>query len=284
MSVVSVNEIGHGKRRGSLSTAFTRRYSRWFRVITSAATDDHVAVLTAQALGLPARGDAHPSDPLALCLDLNAQELDDPRRWEVEATYSSSADDIDRENADPLLELPDVRWATERWEIVPPRDLDDQPFTNSAGKPFDPPVKMEIGRPVLTISRNEALFDKDRQTRLLYSTNLDPVFGYERGQVLLVQYDGQLQRKNGVNYSRHTYQFKFDKFFGFESLKVLDRGKEYLDAGAFVSATDKVGTPTGEARLLDGDGGLLATGENPVFRTFRIYDARDWAELDLPAV
>ena len=62
----------------------------------------------------------------------------------------------------PLLQPIDVKWSNRSQEIVADIDINGNPVVNTAGDPFDPPLMEDDPRPVLTIVRNEAIFNQAR--------------------------------------------------------------------------------------------------------------------------
>lgn len=148
---------------GQLGDVNNRRATRRWLVLVSSRTDDEITVLQGgiQQGKLPTPFfDFHPTWFGLLCRSLRAeQDEGSPTKWIVTAEYSSQPLGQFQQYAQftPPLDRPaQIRWRKNKYQKAQTNDATGQPYLNSAGDPFDPPVELARSYPVAVITKNVA--------------------------------------------------------------------------------------------------------------------------------
>jgi len=154
MAVTSVKEI-HDGRDGEEEAgdhgSSKRTYTRVFRVTTDSNMDE--AVTVTQGVGI-ALGDAYPTDPSARCRRFRARnESFSKKVWIVTYSYSTGPE-IEE---DPTNDPAEITWSGQVFEAEYYQDKWGDFICNSAGDYFDPPVKGDKPRWVVTVKKNMAV-------------------------------------------------------------------------------------------------------------------------------
>lgn len=224
-----------GKRARKSSPGF-RQYQRVYQGITDAdATEGDVEALTGTATGEHVElGDAHPSNPSALCTNIEVQSADDSRR-----VFTITADFEEPTGGgtipgNPLLRPADVRWGSEVEQR--PILLDFSPIpraiTNSAGERFPELPVRDFGEQTVEWTRNELNPDMWLQRQAMFVVN-DADFTIDgrvipRGKALL-WIDSSIKTYEGqFTYYRVTYRIRF-KDEGWLPTRILDVGYNQID-------------------------------------------------------
>lgn len=145
---------------------------------------------------------------------------------------------------------------------------------NSARFPFDPPAMTTVSRPVLSVTKNAPIATLEYLLALKNAVNVIPWRGVPArcAKVLKVEHDGGKQL-NGFPYVTTQWEIALDP--DTFDLRLLDAGfgqiKTRFDAlGApkqvFVRFMDANNEVMDEPTLLNGAGGALKPGDDPVFR------------------
>ena len=294
MSVLTVAEIGLGKRRGRLTDTFQREYSRYFRVTMSAHSDDAYTAATASAGGvsIPAMWEAYPSDSGALVKEIAPNETNQPNKWIVEARYSTAATDSTQETLDPLDEPAQFTFDTERVQKGLQEDLDFLTIRNSAEDPYDPPPTEEDELLILQYSDNVEEFVGSDCLIYVGRCNESSMWGQMEKRILCCKFRGVRMFRNDQIYWQRSLEFKIqpEKAWipNWTQLVLLDAGHRIIKADDGTALTRKLPagatgeTPRGPSPL-DGDGGNLALGAAPVYNTFRVRETVDFSPLMLEA-
>jgi hypothetical protein len=221
VTVIYLNEIGRGRRRGEIGTSYVSGYSRFFTATTNTPFDGADEVIAGSYfLGLPPRGAPYTQpqtgfvDAAALCIKIAAsqQQEDDEQKWTIECQYSSEYQPP-IENFNPNADSPLFRWGSEKIAQGMQTDLNGIPVVNSAGDPFETQSDEYVVK-TLTMTRNEPFYNLDLAEYLENSVNYYPIWGYGRGQAWLIEYSAVgPQFRNGIQYWPHTYVWKLDRRF-----------------------------------------------------------------------
>lgn len=240
------------------------------------------------------------TDATCLVVDRKVQQVTGSRRlWAVELTYSNKHEDPEEnQNEQEQLELepPEVEFSFETYRVplegkvklINSSGIEEvNKFggaTTSAGEPFDPPPEIDASRPVLTVSRNELVFNSVLAITYENAVNSDAFLGANPGQVRVQGISARRQYKKGLRYWRVQYQFVYRKETW--DLELLDIGTWYLEANAqgtiekkrFVTDDDP---PQPRLGLLNGFGVANDAEAPPVFRRFEVYPRLPFANLNI---
>jgi hypothetical protein len=170
-------------------------------------------------------------------------------------------------------------------------DLAFRPLQASNGQIFDPPPEMDQSRLILTITRNEDISTPHLALSMIYldKLNADVFWGATSGQVKCKNITTQRQVQqlpdgSQFTYLRSTYTFEFRQSW---DIQLLDKGSFYMHQVTMADPTPQPvhfhsieGQPIDG--LLDGNGGKLADGGNPIWLTVRPYDSLPFTYLNLP--
>ena len=295
MSIIDVIESWSGKLASGDGVA--RTATRMFTVATTAATDTPVTIQQAYHLGVPRKGDLYPGDGLLRCeapVDVRAIG---PRLYQVTATYktlTSGSQGGDQTN--PLAQPATAAWSFSSSDEAIDEDIHGNPLTNVNGEPFDPPITRRQNDPVLTIERNEAVFDYRRAIQYMAkggATNSGSFFGASKGQARIENISSSGRRfENGIGYDPVTYEIQFRQD-GWKT-RVLNQGflvklpgidREGVGVRApsghlLVLARDAKGAAVTEPILLDRDGYQLDSG-SAVWLEYEIHPSMNFGVLNL---
>lgn len=304
MAVLSVWEIWDGREGSQILDGRKREYTRVFEVTTSDSGDGPVVALGngAIAYGLPVFGQSHPEDPGAIVQEITpTQNSESPWRWTVRVKYSSEipspeAAQPDGSSGNEPAELPENPLARPPvWKFGFTKFQEVARFgrlvtngvaavafsaiTNSAGIPFDPPVMVEVSRPVVSVTVNRAA----NAWRFLDAALLQDAVNQVAWQGMAPRtlkcesVDAESNYENGVSYWRVTYQLaiKWDTW----DLQILDAGlterayDEEVGGGAtkLKRIRDEYGRDVSDPVPLNGAGERLPVGATEVYRTYRYF-------------
>jgi hypothetical protein len=319
MSILSVLEVWNG-RDGSIDQRGVRTYTRKFQVIVDDPTMGPLAVtnslllpsLFASYLGVNGEYDLG-----ATCRHIDpVQDAQDPFKWIVTYQYSSErlpfrfgdnplsklqspgTSQGDSSEANPLVRPAEVNWTSAKFQKVLKLDVNNNAIANSAGVGYDPPSQRDDTRSVLTIKRNEIIYDPNQPGQFVDYVNSQPwVLAFLDGTVITVPagnakcetIDGSSAVEMGVFYWRKTYVFHIRQpppgapansaWFDFR----LDEGLQQLDANSkLVNIYDTFSVPVSSPVPLDGTGHQLANGQPVHYRAFQVYPTTDFNNLAVP--
>lgn len=309
MALVSVEPLFTG-RSGQASFDNNRTFVRVYEVYTDNPYDDAVIAGTAPGF-LPVMGDPHPENPAAIVSDRNIVQDDaDPLRWLVTITYNTHLnlpDAVQPDGGTPAnpadiaenpLRRPTIWKCTVQQVQEVARSgfpVDDagnfgllpKPITNSAGFLYDPPVMIEVSRPVITATRNLAFEPILHAMEIGDIVNSLPWRGIPARCARVVGAEAEGVFENNVAFWRLTYSFaiKWDTW----DARPLDAGTmerivQFGDGGGGVPVTttkfqailDPAGNPVTEPVPLDGNGRKLAANAGEVYRRYSCYRIRNF--------
>lgn len=247
-----------------------RKYTRQYIVLFDGVGSE-VDASAAPGLNF---GDAHPDHAAARLSNLTAQSAsEDGSKFIVTVTYSTLQSDTNNPLSEPL----DIQWSYVQFETAVTRDISNRPIVNSAGLPFASPIVKDDSRPVLTITRNQALFIPAAYAGYKDTVNSDSFLGAPPKTVKFSPPQARIVRDNiWGDYWTVTliFQYNPDKW----TKRVLDAGTCELVDGALKNIVIQ-GVPTTEPVLLNGSGQMLTNPDGAYFHKFDIYPALPFSPL-----
>lgn len=276
---------------------------------TDTLAQKQVAALTASAGGvtIPAILEVHPADANWYCISKTARPDVSGVHWIVECRYQYM------EN--PLTRLAEIEWDFAEEPAIVESDVTGKALVSSAGEPFDPPILENacdiVGRISYAASQFDALVAADyngsvNQSNLWIDTVPFPprtvkinkwkakkaYWGTTAYWEIYLEIQIRLAYKPGTTtlygWDRQQLDQGFFRAGTFEDAvaggtiigKVPIRNRDiaaYQDESAGINPDDQVTSPV----LLDGTGGILAQGADPVFLYFRCKKERDFSIFNL---
>jgi len=286
-TIVSAIELmGEGTRELHWHVMQGRSYQRKFRVLTNGQFMGPAMVINQFGtlygdLYTPSYNAAE-ADPFAYVQSLDVEpDGEDGIGWIITVGYGW----YDPNNAgggpaqNPLLMPIDVSWDFRDHETVLDVDQSGNAVLNTAGDPYDPPIVIDDPRLVLTVVRNEATFNVGWALTYRNAVNSDPFAGFPPlcCKVLNISSKNQWHQDQGW-YSQTNYQFEFispqvdyDSQYGFRK-RIISQGYRAISVvtGKPYHVTFK-GVPVNSPVLLDKNGYLLTSSQQPYFQTFQAY-------------
>lgn len=269
-----------------------REYTRVFNVWTNSGEDEVNEII--DHVDMPNMLESYSVDG---AVDADAkvvkitpkQDSENAHHWEVTVLYSNRID-ISRTR---------ISYKFESYQAAIIYDQFGQPINNSAGVPFTPPIQAPRARLVITIKRQEANFDPAVARSFMFKTNSEVWFGYATGQALMWNIDASDNGKGNVPQHDVTYTIKIEDLHLQAGrlpgttpatldgatpwqMRVLDTGFQELISGQLVTILSRDGQPRTKPTLLDGAGRKLASGLDPIYKKFTIYDEADFNNLAIP--
>lgn len=209
-----------------------------------------------------------------------------------------TGEETDGQFQNPELMIPEieVHFETHKqavYAVFNPTTQVLTPAAASTGEIFVPAPELDRSHLILTITRNESIASNHPGLALTYqdTVNSDTFWGAAPGQVKCQSITVQRLVKNFPDgtvlpYLKATYIFHFRNTW---DIQILDKGTWYYNkpGGTMDQSLWKRVKFTSDDNqliegLLDGTGGALAKGANPVFLTMRLYDRVPFGALNLP--
>lgn len=283
MSVVQIKTRARGTRARASSDG-QRQYGLSFTVVTNDLNDGPQTV--GAALGLEPFDEysfGNDFDPLAHAKDIEIRRsTDSPYVWEVDVDFDTHVEDWDENplNRPTVIDYHFVQFQRPCWQ-----DVNLQGVVNSAGRYFDPPPEIDDSRLVITMTRNEPIFNTALAIAYQDAVNSDPWFGFTTGQVKVNNITGTFRKESGQSFYEVVYEFQV-RYEGWQ-LSILDQGLYQKGSGSKGTPCMDDQTPSQpvtEPVPLDGSGNQLSNPSfsNVVFKTFTVYRQLVFANLGLP--
>jgi hypothetical protein len=234
MSVKTVAETWRGRTGSSDAQSFTREYTAVY-VITSDDPFDNATTIGGD-YRLPQKWYGYPSDPFALCINVDLQNSDEsPRLWLGTYKYSTSYSQQQDDNPLNRPVLFSLSFSAGPPVIVT-KDINGNVITNTSGDPFDPPFTIDDSRPLLACQRNEATIPTAIAIAYKDAVNADAWNGTAVGQCKMKDIStGQLQTENGYQFYTVTYQIEFNaQGWQYQPLNVGFRTRTNTGGTAFI--------------------------------------------------
>lgn len=314
---------------GSANEDTSRRFEFVYRVQTNDRLDTAVIVTAGFPALFSSLGAMWPG---ALLVSINPEQDEaNPFIWIVTLEYTTlnfaqaggantahSTPSERQEN--PTARRPVVSWSTQKYQKAATKgtvsigqsgELGDEvsfewrPIQNSAGDPYEA-VEIDDSRLVLTIQRNETTgqFDPVNLSDFHDTTNSQPFYQFEIGEVKFDSFKATSQHENGVTFWEVTYEFHIRRNYTIEGggrdpdtgqvtdinaggwdLVLPDAGyatkpKEEPNAKRVEIMDGDSGNVVSTPQLLNGKGDFAATGEK-FWNVWTVYNPKDFAELNL---
>jgi hypothetical protein len=209
-----------------------------------------------------------------------------PRKWTIEATYSSKPIKENQAEENPLNRPAQIEIETASYRRAIWQDIDGNAVLNSAGDYFDPPVEIDVGYWTFRVKKNVA----DIPTYLLDYENAVNNASFTIRGLSIGQYEaklsnirvGDLKIEGDYQYFEFSYTMerRREKWI---PLKVLDQGLRFKSEAnrKHIMDNSTPPRPVTSPRLLDGNGAVLSdpTPTNAKYREFTVYYARNFSVL-----
>lgn len=240
------------ERKGPIFELVNRRYKRVLVVETNDINDGPEIILNTP--GMPQLGSSYALgndfDTIAVCVDLQCEpDPNSPYVWKVSALYDSSRT-VDLGLSNPLNLPAEITWTFAKYEYPLQRDANGVPMANSSGERFDPPLTVEVSRPILTVSRNEASYNEEIAIAYQDAVNSDTFGPAEPLQAKISMITGQRMVDIGIQYWKVTYEIEFQvRTF---CLFVIDQGFRNIAGYLFRDPIDF--SPLANPTFLNGNG------------------------------
>jgi hypothetical protein len=209
-----------------------------------------------------------------------------PRKWTIEAEYSSKPIRENQQEENPLNRPAQIEIETASYKRAIWQDIDSKAVLNSAGDYFDPPIEIDQAFWTFRVKKNVA----DLPTWILDYENAVNNSAITIRGLSLPQYTaklsnirvGDLKIEGDYNYFEFSYivEVRRDKWI---PLKVLDQGLRFKDGTnrKHIMDNSTPPRPVSSPRLLNGSGAVLSdpTPTNAVYREFTVYYARNFSIL-----
>lgn len=303
-------ELPERRRGPDVDGKLNRRYTRVFRVCTGDALYAGLAVLTLTP-NLPKLGEIYQCDTEydagveVIGLVPEPETADDPTLWLVTVSYSNVAGDLNRFtsgqgkngdgqgggglNENPLSQPPRISWGrvADKDVLYKPLTRPDLPvnganqnsfaaFQDTAGTPFALYPDVEATRPVLTMVRNQLIYDPNFYETFWNTLSRDGIFGRAPETVKLDFTTAEYAKTNKIEYAAVTFQFSIrDQWLW----RVASRGLKYRKdiGGEAIKVGDSVPVK------LDQNGLKLTDADPPYLLNYNIYRVLNWEPMNLPA-
>lgn len=264
MAIVSTFIIP-GTKTGKLnseSVSFTITYG----VITDDVNDSAVDVAANFAFSV---GDTYEG---YLISDVGINEsADDGFQFEVVLTYGGEATD------NPLAEPAKYSIQYQQHEIPVEIDINGQAIVNSAGDQFQEILFKDDSRPIIRIQKNLAAFPSGIALQAKDKVNDAAFLGFAAGQVKFMTISGDPQTHQTIG-EYYSVSIEFAVAPDWKK-HVLDQGFRYINDDEEKTHILVDNKEISQPALLDGNGGVLPNGGNPVELEFTIYEDEDFSTL-----
>jgi len=225
-------------RNNLLYAVYERKYKREFNVFVTSADGRATEVEVLTTSGIPLIGDAHPYDPVALCIKVTAKKNATRRTyWRVVAEYDTSWI-VNSVTDNPLNQLPEVSYDGPAFDRALIRDYFGIDVVNSSKRPFDPPLVIDDNRGLLRVTRNEASFDEAYARTWRRKLNKTAFGGDDSVKARINSITASNALSNRILYWQITYEIEFrthpdDSFLPF----VQDKGFTKPDGTTITKGT-----------------------------------------------
>lgn len=279
---LEITEQGTGQR-GQVDRTFQRHYQRRFQLEFDPVDGDPPDAYSVILALNYALGTTFPTDPWAAVLNLDVEcASDDGYTWFGTVDYGPYDPRI---TENPLDQPPELEWDAVQFERTADVDVETGlAVVNSAGDYFDPPVLRDDSRPVLRVSVNMADPLPPDLFLLKDKVNNAPFLGWDLHCAKCSPVRARQAFHPSVPGTGLYWAVTLEIQFHEETWdpKILDQGLRKLDATTTPPTQKQIvidGSLATAPALLDGAGGVLENGADPVFLQFRVYPEADFSIL-----
>lgn len=217
-----------------------------------------------------------------------------PFDWTGQGGYSGSGAEDSVQS--PFAIPPQVRWSSAKYEQFCNFDNQGKKICNTAGDPFDPTLKRDDSRPVLTVVQNQEFFDIGSVQQYKDAVNSDVFLGFVPNTVKCQDITAErMYSADWGYYWQVTYVFEIRPIvYASDGKTVISNGwtELVLNAGTRelkMGATDQTpilinGAPITTPVLLSQSGqSFIGTGVRPVeyYVPFNLYPQIPFAGLPI---
>lgn len=266
-----------------------RVVDRVYKVRTTDKSDDETVALTAS--GLPAIGSDHPSWSGAKCSSLKSAPWgeDNQTLWKVTAHYNTPSQSNIEES--PTAQADVVSIKTVPYTVpATTQIIDGKTIENSAGDAYDPPWPIQASHIQILIQRNLSSWSTSIAQTYIDTTNLySMTIGGITGAINTFKMNGIEATKKWAPDGSRYWEVHYDVEYRSEThvLKLLESGLRQLvtiDGNTEkVNITDGQGKDVRKAVNLNAAGQELASGADPVYKDWYVYNILNWSSMGLPA-
>lgn len=254
-------------------------YRRRFSVKTTSIYDGPHQVVRCEGLPqfLSSYQTPNESDANAFLIDVQAVPRESPNEWFVDCDYGPiESTDLIGGDSNPLNMPIEFSGSLAQRTKLTTKDITGKARKNSAGDPYAAQER-DDSCPELEITRNEAGFSLLTIANYKDKLNSDQFLGIFAPGTLKMQHIGfRRQVQGGIVFTQVTYHILYSETWKTE---LLDEGFYSNVAGVreriFIPDANgaRLILPS-EPQLLDGNGGVLQQGDEPVYRMFDEYYSR----------
>lgn len=294
MAIVTVKEKPM-RRLAQKIKGGVRDHKRHFIIETNDAASTLAQLEAAQdpttGLKVPQFFELYPSDLGCFCQGVEFEQKEEaPWVFDGFFTYSSetSMEQEQEKEANPLSQPAKIRYGHDRYTRKVWKDINGKAILNSAKEPFNPPIEIESGRPVITVTKNLSTFSGSMAEAYQDAINSDSFLGYPPYTVRLMGIEADLILAIPQAYWTVTGVFAVNRETW--RLNVLDQGYNQL-AESMTSANSpglspiidgRDGMPVQTPQRLDGHGLIIPVGTAAsVFLPFKVYQELPFSALGL---
>lgn len=290
-------------RKASINSKGEASYTYKFRVESTIRNENEANV--ANALGIPAMWESHPTNPNALVKSRSIdQDEGAPRLWTVTVMYDTQPFEVGTTSGEgggdptpgattqqtaPNDRPPVIRYDEQVIEEPMEEDFSDPPkkVVNSAGIPYDPLPTREVTVDVITITDYTTSFDPFAAGLYRGKVNDRPVvvngFNYDTGRLLCKKFSGtsQFENASGKVWTREAVLWAHP-YKQWDTLRLLDAGTVAFKPGVInpipSQITDDEGNAITQPVPLDGAGAKLDSTDPDdfVWNQFKRYPEIDF--------
>lgn len=256
----------YGGQRGGASKK-KRTYREGYTVLGTGAGANALAIR--QFIGIIPYVTVWPDDPAAVCIS-TSEEQEERNVWRSEIEYSTIQEDPKDNAEDPLRRPPKRSWGSVEFDLFPNKDKAGDPVVNSAGQRYEN-YSEPAGYGVLTIRRNEAVFDYRTARKYKNKMNKDTFYKAKQWEVLCKPITATEEYENGRHYAQVNYTFWFEDEGRDFFTELVDAGRYYvvrevdpddgLEKDVIKVPSDSEETKFSDEVALNGKGGLLTQAE-----------------------
>lgn len=300
MAITSVKELFD--ERDSADTVDDRTYTRKFQVVVDDPFTQATAIFANSTI--PSLYTEHPDDPTVVVIGRFPKPRLGRLIWDVVVKYrrkqfvnieigTSGSGTINPVDLPPDISYSFTQYsrAVEQAYLfgLDPADNPTIAIENSSSMPFDPPLTQEESNLVINIVRNESGEDFDPLFLITFNNTIN-AFNITIAGIVMETFEARMRNigsvkkwdEDGEAYWRVTYEIEVDFATHLKSLLDIGFYTEDIITGVHTAILDAEGNPITEPVKLDGAGGQLPVGGDPIYLDFNTYFALDWTNLNLP--